>query len=43
VAEAVEATVRVSRRIDPVAEWVPVYREGIERYRALYPAIRDVA
>ncbi len=43
VGEAVEATVRVERTIEPVPEWSAVYREGIERYRALYPAIRDVA
>jgi xylulokinase len=41
VHEAVAATVRPQARIDPVAEWVPVYREGIKRYRALYPALRD--
>jgi xylulokinase len=40
VHEAVAATVRPAARIEPVEEWVPVYREGIERYRALYPALR---
>jgi xylulokinase len=42
VHEAVRATVRPAARIEPVEEWVPVYREGIERYRALYPALREV-
>ncbi len=35
---AVQATVRATQRIEPVAEWVAVYRELRERYRALYPA-----
>jgi xylulokinase len=42
VHEAVAATVRPASRIEPVDEWVPVYREGIERYRALYPALHTV-
>jgi xylulokinase len=36
---AVQATVRVTERIEPVDEWVAVYRELRERYRALYPAM----
>ncbi len=42
VHEAVAATVRPAERIEPVDEWVPAYREGVERFRALYPALRDV-
>jgi xylulokinase len=37
---AVAATVRPTERIEPVPEWVEVYRERRERYRALYPALR---
>ena len=33
---------RSGERIEPVDEWVEVYREGRERFRALYPAIRGV-
>lgn len=41
VPEAIAATVRPSHtRIEPVAEWVGPYREAIERYRSLYPAVR---
>jgi xylulokinase len=39
---AVAATVRPRERIEPVPEWVEVYRERRERYRALYPALRAV-
>jgi xylulokinase len=35
----VEATVRVRGTVDPVPEWVEVYRERRERYRELYPAL----
>ncbi len=38
---AVAATVASRGRVDPVAEWVPVYAEQRERYRALYPALRN--
>ena len=41
-AEAVAATVRPAGTVEPVAEWVEVYREGRERFRALYPALRGV-
>jgi xylulokinase len=37
---AVSATVRTRGRVEPVPEWVEVYRERRERYRALYPALR---
>ena len=40
VHEAVAATVRATEQIEPVPEWVEVYRERRERYRALYPALR---
>jgi xylulokinase len=38
--DAAQATVRVRETIEPVPEWVGVYREGRERFRALYPALR---
>jgi xylulokinase len=38
----VEATVRPGERIDPVPEWVEIYREQRERFRAVYPALRAV-
>ena len=41
VHEAVAATVKPGARIDPVDEWVDVYREELERFRALYPALRE--
>jgi xylulokinase len=37
---AVAATVRPRERIEPVAEWIEVYRGQRERFRALYPALR---
>ncbi|MBV8988046.1 MAG: xylulokinase [Solirubrobacterales bacterium] len=39
---AVSATVRPGDRIEPVPEWVNVYRQERERYLALYPALRDL-
>lgn len=39
---AVAATVRPRERIDPVPDWVDVYRERRERFRALYPALRSI-
>ncbi len=39
---AVAATVRPGDRIEPVPEWVEVYRQARERYRALYPALREL-
>jgi xylulokinase len=41
VEEAVDACVRPHGAVDPVAEWVEPYRELRERYRALYPALRQ--
>jgi xylulokinase len=38
----VAATVQPRDVIEPVPEWVEVYREGRERFRALYPALRRV-
>ncbi len=35
----VEATVRVRETVEPVPEWVAVYRERRERFRELYPAV----
>jgi xylulokinase len=40
VPSAVQATVRATQTIDPVPEWVEIYAEQRERYRALYPALR---
>ncbi len=37
--EAADATVQVTQTIDPDPGWSRVYREQIELYRALYPAI----
>jgi xylulokinase len=42
VGSAVAATVRPGERIEPVAEWVEIYREARQRYRALYPALRAI-
>ncbi len=39
---AVAAAVRTRDRIEPMPEWVEVYREQRERYRALYPALRSL-
>ena len=39
-AEAVAQAVRSTERIEPVAEWVEVYREVRPRYAELYPALR---
>ncbi len=36
------AAPEILRTIDPDPTLVPLYREGYARYRALYPAIRDV-
>jgi xylulokinase len=42
VEAAVAATVRPTGRINPVPEWVGPYREQHRRFRALYPALREV-
>jgi xylulokinase len=42
VGAGVAATVKPGKRIEPVAEWVDVYRERRSRFQALYPALRDV-
>ena len=39
--EAVAACVRPRGRVDPEPRWVGAYREQGERFRALYPALRD--
>jgi xylulokinase len=41
-AEAVAACVRVRDAIEPDPEWQKVYDERYLRYRALYPALRDL-
>jgi xylulokinase len=40
VPEAVGTCVRVRDEIEPDPEWVRVYADGYERFRALYPALR---
>jgi xylulokinase len=39
---AVRATVTPAEPIEPLPEWVSVYSEQRQRYRALYPALRGV-
>jgi xylulokinase len=39
--EAVSACVRPRGRVEPVDAWIEPYREGRERFRALYPALRS--
>jgi xylulokinase len=41
-AEAVQATVRPTGVVEPVAEWIEPYRQCRERFRALYPALKSV-
>ncbi len=38
--EAVDACVRVRGQVEPVDAWIEPYREGRERFRGLYPALR---
>jgi xylulokinase len=38
--EGVERCVRVRDRVDPDPDWVAVYSEGYERFRALYPRLK---
>jgi xylulokinase len=40
VGEAVGAGVRPGDAIEPVDDWIEPYREGAERFRALYPALQ---
>jgi xylulokinase len=42
VAGAVKATVKPGRRTEPDPEWVEVYRERREHFRALYPALKTI-
>ncbi|HEY7630870.1 MAG TPA: xylulokinase [Thermoleophilaceae bacterium] len=41
--EAVKACVSTHATIDPVQEWIQPYREAREKYRALYPALKEAA
>jgi xylulokinase len=43
VPSGVAATVRPGERVEPVDEWVEVYREARSRYQGLYPALRDAS
>jgi xylulokinase len=38
--EAVEACVRVRGTVEPNPDWVEPYRDALERFRALYPALK---
>jgi sugar (pentulose or hexulose) kinase len=38
--EAVEACVRVRGTVEPDPDWVEPYRDALERFRALYPALK---
>jgi xylulokinase len=40
--EAVASCVRVHDTVEPNAAWAAAYKAGYARYRALYPAIREV-
>ena len=40
--EAVARCVRMRDRVEPDPAWAAVYDEGYARYRALYPALREV-
>ena len=40
--EAVASCVRVRETVEPNASWAARYADGYARYRALYPAIREV-
>jgi xylulokinase len=40
--EAVAATVRVTRTIEPEPEWTEPYGGAYERFRSLYPALRPL-
>ena len=42
-AEAVAACVKPRGTVDPEPAWIEPYRELLERYRALYPALRTVS
>jgi xylulokinase len=40
--EAVAACVQAAEVVEPNPEWARAYEEGYARYRALYPALREV-
>jgi MFS family permease len=42
VHEAVEATVRVTQTVEPMPAWTDAYGEGYDRFRALYPVLREL-
>ena len=41
-ADAVRRTVRVADVVEPRADWVEVYADAHERFRSLYPSLREV-
>ncbi|MGH2849840.1 MAG: xylulokinase [Solirubrobacteraceae bacterium] len=42
VAAGIASTVRTIYAIEPVPDWIETYREQHSRFRALYPALRDI-
>jgi xylulokinase len=42
VESAIDTCVRPGAVVDPVDAWVEPYRERLETFRALYPALRDL-
>jgi len=42
-AAAVAAAVRVRGEVEPVPDWIGAYTDGRERFRALYPALRELS
>jgi xylulokinase len=40
--EAVSECVKVTRTIEPRADWIEPYAEARERFRGLYPALRPL-
>jgi xylulokinase len=43
VGEAVEACVRITETVEPEPRWRADYEEGYQRFRSLYPALREWA
>jgi xylulokinase len=41
--EAVAACVRARELVEPNPDWAPAYEEGYARFRALYPAMKEVS
>jgi xylulokinase len=41
--EAVSSCVQVVDRVDPDSTWQEAYADGYRRFRALYPALREIS